>query len=92
MIFEEMREASIEVWEQYRFDSEDHYRQKIDTVKYLPNTEDNFMYIFAMFDINNQQKLISLLSLETKQALRDRLTEGGVEYQLYPQLLVEMKE
>jgi len=50
------------------------------------------MYIFAMFDINNQQKLISLLSLETKQALRDRLTEGGVEYQLYPQLLVEMKE
>lgn len=74
--FEEVKEKSIEVWN--TMDNTYKYVDgKIARIKDIKNVEDNFMYMVAMFDSNNQSKLASKLSAETRQAIRDRMIDGG---------------
>lgn len=53
-IFNEMKSLAINLWETYdnRFWYAD---EKINSIKDIDNIWDNFMYIYAMFDCNNQQ-------------------------------------
>lgn len=73
-IFEEMKDASMEIWNSY----DDPYKtEKVNRIKDLQNIQDNFMYMLAMFDSSNQSKVIRVLSKEAKDAVRKRLIVGG---------------
>ena len=74
--FNELKEKAIEIWNTY--DDEFGYAtEKINRIKDIKNISDNFMYIVAMYDIDNQKKLANLLSDDTKKAVRDRMIDGG---------------
>lgn len=63
-IFEEIKEKSIEIWNTY--DNTYWYvDEKINKIKDIWNISDNAMFIFWMFDINNQTILFSKISPET---------------------------
>lgn len=72
--FQEIKDAATAIWNTY----EDPYRtEKIERIKDINNIKDNGMYMVAMFDMDNQRKLASLLSKEAKQEIRERLVAGG---------------
>lgn len=81
--FEELRKAAIEVWQQY--DNEYGYvDEKTAAIVNIRNVSDNFMYMVAMFDINNQRKLAEKLSPATRLAVRERMIDGGNPEWLIP--------
>lgn len=72
--FADMKQAALSIWNEY----EDPYRtEKVDRIKDIKNLWDNFMYIFAMFDPDNQRKCVQRLKEETKKDLLERLKDGG---------------
>lgn len=74
--FNELKEKAIEVWQDY--DNEYGYvDEKVGRIKDIKNISDNFMYMVAMFDTENQRKLADKLSPETRQAVRERMIDGG---------------
>ncbi len=73
-IFDDMKRAAIELWSSYD-DTHGYATEKIAAVRRVQNVKDNFMYIFAMFDFNNQRKLT--ISQDTRRAVNDRLISGG---------------
>lgn len=74
--FNELREKSIEIWNTYD-NTYGYADEKINRIKDIKNVEDNFMFMVAMFDINNQAKLAKKLSPETKEAVSLRMIAGG---------------
>lgn len=79
-IFNELKEAAIELWQTYDYEFGD-ATKKVNSIKDITNVQDNFMYMVAMFDMGNQRKLSALLSEETRKAIRERMIEGGNEEQ-----------
>lgn len=77
--FDEMKKAAIEVWGQYADSPGGYMDEKVARIKDIQNVSDNFMYILAMFDQDNQRKVIALLSEPTKDAVRERMVAGGNE-------------
>jgi hypothetical protein len=77
--FDEVKEKSIELWREVDHDNDrfGYASSKINRIKDIKNISDNFMYIFCMFDIFNQSKLIKKLSEKTKEEIRIRLISGG---------------
>lgn len=67
-IFNEIKAKAIEIWGTYD-DTYGYVSGKIDRVKSIENIKDNAWYIVAMFDFENQQKLLSLVNQETRDAL-----------------------
>lgn len=68
-VFNEIKEASIKVWEGY--DHADYRNEKIDRIKDIKNIQDNAWYMVAMFDYQNQSKLMTLVSPETALIIED---------------------
>lgn len=79
-IFEEVKSKCMEIWDTY--DDEYGYASEKKNEIDVENVSDNFMYMIAMFDSQNQRKLSSVLSEESKKQIRDRMLDGGrpVEY------------
>lgn len=79
-LFNELKEKAIELWtERYPADKSPFYaEEKVDRIKDLQNVQDNFMYMVAMFDENNQRLLASKLSVEARAAVRERMIDGGM--------------
>lgn len=76
--FEELKREALALWTDITEDSHPSYREeKIGRIENITNISDNFMYILAMFDQGNQRKIISKLSEDTKQAIRERMIDGG---------------
>ena len=77
--FNELKEKAIELWKEVDTDNDKYgyASEKIGRIKDIKNVEDNFMYMVAMFDMYNQRKLIQKLSKETKEAVRERMIDGG---------------
>lgn len=74
--FNDMKRVAIAVWNTY--DNEYGYAdEKIERIKDIANVKDNFMYIFAMFDIDNQRFVASRLKKETREAVKARMIDGG---------------
>jgi hypothetical protein len=74
--FIELKEKAIKIWQTY--DNQFGYvDEKVNSIKDIKNIEDNFMFIVAMFDPDNQAKLSSMLSQETRKAVSDRMIAGG---------------
>jgi hypothetical protein len=71
-IFEEMRAACIKVWQEYD-NTHGYVDKKVNSIKDIENIGDNFMYMFAMFDHINQQKVMMILSPGAQAAIRVRL-------------------
>lgn len=83
-IFEEVRVKAMILWRVVDSD-EDKYgyaSDKIARIKDIGNVGDNLMYIVAMFDIDNQSLLASGLSAEAREAIRERLVDGGQPLEL----------
>jgi hypothetical protein len=79
--FEELKVAALGIWNSY----EEPYRsEKVSRVEPIQNIQDNFMYLVAMFGINNQRKLAAALSEGTRKAVRDRMIDGGNEPAFIP--------
>lgn len=75
--FEELKARAIQIWESYDAESPQYATEKVSRIFSITNVDDNFMYIFAMFDVNNQRRVVDGLSDATKDALRERLVDGG---------------
>lgn len=76
-VFQNMKDSALKVWEKYKDEPGAYYQEKVSYVNRIENLADNFMVLFAMFDIHNQTECVSYLSPEAKQALKDRLIDGG---------------
>ncbi len=74
--FNELKEKAIEIWSTMG-DEPSYSQEKIGRIKDIANVEDNFMYTVAMLDQNNQRKLASKLSDETRGAVAERIKDGG---------------
>jgi len=75
-IFEEVREKAIEIWNTYD-NTYGYASEKIDRIKDIKNISDNLMFMVAMFDHINMAKLAEKLSPEARQAIRERMIDGG---------------
>jgi len=75
-IFNEVKEKAIEIWKTYD-DTYGYASEKVGRIKDIGNVRDNVMFMVAMFDILNQRRLSALLSKEARQAIRDRMIDGG---------------
>jgi len=84
-VFKDLKKSAIKIWQTY--DNQYGYvDEKVNKLKDLKNIADNFMFILAMFDSNNQQKVSKLVKKETWEAIEKRLPsdylqinwEGGV--------------
>ena len=80
-IFDEVKAKAIVLWKVVDRDNDKYgyATEKIGRIKDLKNVEDNVMFIVAMFDINNQKLLAGELSEEARQAIRERMIDGGGE-------------
>jgi hypothetical protein len=80
-IFDEVKTACIIIRNGYdnKFGYVD---ERIDAIKDIKNVKDNFMYMVAMFDVFNQEKLLKLISKEAQKAIYERLPEGYFENSL----------
>ncbi len=76
--FEEMKKECIAQWNTHD-NTYGYVDEKVDRIKDIKNIEDNFMYMIAMFDMDGQARVITRLSVETKDAIRDRMIAGGNE-------------
>lgn len=70
-MFDDIKRNAIKVWQTY--DNEYGYvDEKVDRIKDLANVSDNYGYIVAMFDSNNQAKLLLMVKPETAEFIRQR--------------------
>lgn len=77
-IFNELKQKCIELW--YTMDDTIGYAtEKVSKFKNIENIGDNFMYMVAMFDMENQRKLSMTLSRIVNKAISDRLKSAGVD-------------
>lgn len=72
-VFDDIKQMSIKIWQSY--DNEHGYvDEKVDQIKDLENVKDNYMYMFSMFDVVNQAKLMALVKPETKETIEKALS------------------
>lgn len=74
--FNELKEKAIEVWSDYD-NTYGYVDEKVNQIKDIKNAGDNFMYIVAMFDQDNQGKLAKKLSEKTRESVKERMIDGG---------------
>lgn len=77
-IFNEVKEATIKLWKTYD-DTYGYATEKVERIKDIQNISDNLMFIVSMFDLTNQAKLAVSLSKEARDAIGDRLRDGGLD-------------
>ena len=78
-IFNEVKKASMDLWtERYPEATSPFYaKEKVSEIEPLQNISDNVMSIIARFDQTNMRYLAEKLSPEARQALKDRMIDGG---------------
>jgi len=60
-IFDQIKDAAIEIWSTYD-DTYGYRTGKLDRIKDIKNIKDNWYSIVSMFDYNNQNRLLDILS------------------------------
>lgn len=74
--FDDMKSAATEVWNGMD-NTYGYVDEKLARIEGVQNVGDNFMYLFAMFDMDNQRKVVDLLAQKTQDELRLRMVDGG---------------
>lgn len=74
--FEDMRRECVFQWGTHD-NTYGYVDEKLSRIQDILNVGDNFMYMFAMFDMNGQRDVVSRLDEETKKEVRERLRAGG---------------
>lgn len=74
--FEDMKARAIALWNTYD-DMYGYATEKTERIEHITNVGDNFMYIFAMFDMENQRKIVNQIHPDTRKDLRERMIDGG---------------
>lgn len=74
-VFDEIKTAAIEIWSGYD-DTYKYATGKIDRIKDIKNVKDNAWYMVAMFDYDNQRKLLNMVSPETAAMILDAMDTG----------------
>ena len=64
-IFEDIKENAIKIWQTYGYADE-----KVGRIKDIQNISDNAWFIVAMFDTNNQGKLLTMVKSETAKIIK----------------------
>lgn len=67
--FEEIKTNAIIIWQTYD-DTHGYASEKVSRIKDIQNLRDNYAFILGMFDDDNQEKLVSLLSREAREELK----------------------
>jgi hypothetical protein len=75
-IFEEVKQACMDLWQDVG-DQQSYIDEKVSRIKDIKNIQDNFMYMIAMFDDNNQRALSRALTFDASLAIRERMIDGG---------------
>lgn len=75
-LFDEMKRECIAQWNTHD-NTYGYVDEKVNRIKDIKNVGDNFMYMLGMFDSDGQAAVVSRLSEDTKDALRDRMIDGG---------------
>ena len=65
-MFNEIKKASIKIWKTYD-DTYGYATEKIDQVRAIKNFSDNWITFYGMFDPVNQEKLLELVKLDTRE-------------------------
>lgn len=71
-IFNEIKEAAIEIWKTYD-DRFGYATEKIEKVNSVQNVGSNWGFLVGMFDQNNQALLLNKLSLEARAKVEEWL-------------------
>ena len=69
-VFDEIKTAAIEIWSGYD-DTYGYATGKITRIRDIHNIQDNAWYIVAMFDSQNQGRLLNMVSEETRDMILD---------------------
>lgn len=85
-LFNEVKGEVMKFWvERYPETTSPHYAiEKVKRIENIQNISDNFMYMIAMFDSENQALLAEKLSDEARLAIRERMIDGGNPSYLIP--------
>lgn len=75
-IFEDIKANAIKIWQGYD-NTYGYVDEKVDRIKDIKNVKDNVWYIVAMFDSDNQAKLLSMVKPETADLLEQAIAESG---------------
>jgi len=78
-VFEEIKEAAIKLWKTYD-NTYGYVDEKVNRIKDLENISDNYAYIVAMFDGDNQIRLLTLLKTKEAGLLVRKLIDPEKEY------------
>lgn len=71
-MFNEIKGAAMLIWESYD-NTYGYATEKLNRVRDIQNIDDNYMYIVAMFDSDNQDKLFGILNPLTTARIRKAL-------------------
>lgn len=71
-IFEDIKANALKIWRTY--DNTYGYQdEKVGRIRDLKNVKDNYMYMVAMFDSENQAKLFTMVRPETQDRIEKAL-------------------
>lgn len=65
-MFEDIKKNAIKIWKTYD-DTYGYATEKISYVESLKNISDNWITFYGMFDPINQEKLLELVKLDTRE-------------------------
>lgn len=68
-IFDEIKDNAIKIWQTYD-NTYGYVDEKVGRIKDIQNVSDNAWFIVAMFDMDNQQKLLSMVKPETAEIIK----------------------
>ena len=74
-VFDDIKENAIKIWQTY--DNEYGYvDEKVGRINNIKNFKDNARCIVGMFDLHNQRKLMTMVSKETADMIREAIKDG----------------
>ncbi|MGR3310956.1 MAG: hypothetical protein ACUZ77_09290 [Candidatus Brocadiales bacterium] len=82
-VFNELKSSAIELWSAIGRNA-GYIKDKVTQIQRMQNIGDNFMYIVAIFDDGNREKLAGMLSSDTRKAVRERMIDGEQPEHLNP--------
>lgn len=71
-VFDEIKNAAMQIWSM-NYDG-DYRKEKLQRILHITNCQDNAWYMVAMFDRDNQMKLLDMVSDETHDMIIDAMS------------------